>query len=333
MLLEAQRTLGHIDLDEAVGARLRAALTPLPDPSVDPDRSTAQLLQIFTGLLPIDDLQRVLDAGRHPDSPGVTLISGLPTDPTLPDTPVDGGPARDKETYVSESVLLGLSALIGEPYGVHSEKQGNLVHDVIPVAAGAETQTNMGSAVFLNFHNDIIHDPVGHYTLANPDFLVLHCLRPDPSGEAATFYADARDIVAALDGGHVEQLRQAQFQLNAPGNYCRSVGADRVLSDLTPLISGPADYPEISISANGVEALTTSGAEALAALNDACRRVSHEVLLREGQALIINNRKGVHARSQFPARHDGRDRWLQRSYVRRSFWTSRYRTGADRRLL
>lgn len=48
---------------------------------------------------------------------------------------------------------------------------------------------------------------------------------------------------------------------------------------------------------------------------------------------MINNRKGLHARSQFTARYDGRDRWLQRTYVRRDHWSIRYRaTSGSRRV-
>lgn len=333
MTTTTTRTFGRIDLPAITSGRLQQILLDMPDPSADPDSATTRLLQAFATSFDSDDLQSVLDAGRHPDTPGVTLVSGLPVDPGLPLTPADGGPARGKRSYISEGVVLGLSALLGEPYGVHSEKAGQLVHDVIPVKSGSTTQTNMGSKVFLNFHNDIIHDPVGTYTLANPDFLVLLCLRPDPDGEALTYYADARDILAALSDEHAAELRLAQFQLNAPGNYCKAVGQDQVLSDITPIISGPTDYPEVSTSANGVVALTRAGAAALEAFQLACREVAHQVALAPGQALIINNRKGLHARSSFTARHDGTDRWLQRTYVRRSFWTSRYRSNAARRLL
>ncbi|NIL87456.1 hypothetical protein RhoFasGS6_04882 [Rhodococcus fascians] len=332
-VIAARKTLGRIDLPASVTSGLRDKLIEMENPSDNPDLSTTQLLQAFASILDTEDLQQILDAGRHPDTPGVTLLTGLPTDPVLPDTPPDGGPANNKATYVSEGTVLGLSALVGEPYGVHSEKDGQLVHDVIPVQSGANTQTNMGSTVFLNFHNDIIHDPVGHYTLANPDFLILLCVRSDPEGKALTYYADARDVVSRLSPSHTEQLRQAQFQLNAPGSYCRAVGQDQVLSDVTPIITGPDEFPEVATSANGIVALTRAGQLALDAFQVACQEVAHEVALRPGQALIINNRKGLHARSSFVARHDGSDRWLQRTYVRRSFWNSRYRAEQDRRLL
>jgi L-asparagine oxygenase len=318
------RTFERIEIDDQARATLAAELVRISDPSATPERSLTVLHKIFA-TLPVDTLQSIVDFGRLAGTPGVALVDGLPVDPILPPTPDDGGPARGKRTYVSEGNLLGISGLLGEPTGVTTEKDGQIVHDVIPVASGATTQTNQGSKVFLNFHCDIIHDHSKSYTVGNPDFLVLMCVRPDPEGEAVTYYADARDISAALAPEHLEELRKPVFQLNAPGSYCRQVGAEQVLALPAPLISGPEEFPEIGISANGVIPMTTKATAALEALHVACSEVAHEVRLQAGQALLINNRKGCHARSQFVARHDGSDRWLQRSYVRRSIWTARYR--------
>jgi L-asparagine oxygenase len=317
------------DVREAIGSELRS----FPNPVTEIDRSLARLRVIFSRL-PIDQLQALLDFGRHVDTPGVALVRNLPVDPALPETPIDGGPSRDKETFVAESVLLGLSQLLGEPVGFTTEKNGRLVHDVVPVSAGARSQTNQSSHVFLNFHNDIVHDARGRYDVSNPDFLVLNCVRQDGNKEAVTYYADGRDISAALAPEVLEILRRPLFRLNAPGSYVRDVakGVD-VLSDPVPVISGPADSPEVAISANGVVGETVEAEQALEDLQRVCREVAHQVKLEAGTALLINNRKGLHARSQFFARHNGRDRWLQRTYIRRSLWTIRYRgVEGDRRV-
>ncbi|AEW98541.1 TauD/TfdA family dioxygenase [Streptantibioticus cattleyicolor] len=325
------RTLTEIVLPDAVRDAIGEQLAALPDPTTDIDLAMARYHQIFAGL-PIGILQQMLDFGRHIDTAGVGYVRNLPVDRGLPDTPSDGGPSRDKASYVAEGVLLGLTGLLGEPVGFLTEKRGQLVHDVIPVAGGSMTQTNQGSTVFLNFHNDIVHDSIGRYDVSNPDFLVLSCLRADHEGVAATYYADARDISRALDAGTLETLRSPVFRLNAPGSYVREVaGGNDVLSDPVPVISGPDDSPEISVSANGVRAMTSGGQAALDRLQAACREVAHEVFLRPGQALLINNRKGLHARSQFTARYDGADRWLQRTYVRRNQWSIRYRVTPDNR--
>jgi L-asparagine oxygenase len=322
---ESDSTLGEIVLADEVRDALGSSLLSLPDPTGDIDRSLAELHAIFARL-PCWQLQQLLDFGRHFDTPGVMLVRNLPTDPELPPTPVDGGPSLEKKTFVAEGVLLGLSQLLGEPVGFTTEKAGRLIHDVVPVFTGATTQTNQSSGVFLNFHNDIVHDETGRYDVSNPDFLVLNCLRQDIAGEAVTYYADARDIVRALTPQTARTLSAPLFRLNAPGSYVRDVagGAD-VLSAPAQIISGPPDSPEVAISANGVRGLTLEAEQALHDLQLACQEVAHQARLAPGSALLINNRKGLHARSQFSAGHDGRDRWLQRTYLRRSLWSIRYR--------
>jgi L-asparagine oxygenase len=321
----APTTFAEIALSDDVRDTLGAALLPLPDPTVGVDRALARLHQLFAGL-PVDQLQTLLDFGRHADAPGVMLVRNLPVDPVLPSTPVDGGPSREKTTFVAEGVLLGLSQLLGEPVGFTTEKHGRLIHDVVPVASGSTTQTNQSSGVFLNFHNDIVYDEIGRYDVSNPDFLVLHCLRPDADRQAATGYADARDLSRKLDPDTVLTLRAPQFRLNAPGSYVRDVaGGIEILSDPVPILSGPARFPEVAMSANGVRGLTAAAGRVLEELQAACREVAHEVRLEPGTALLINNRKGLHARSRFAARYDGTDRWLQRTYLRRSLWDLRHR--------
>jgi L-asparagine oxygenase len=47
-------------------------------------------------------------------------------------------------------------------------------------------------------------------------------------------------------------------------------------------------------------------------------RLKHQVHLDPGSLLVINNKKVLHSRSEFPANFDGNDRWLIRSYVSRN---------------
>jgi L-asparagine oxygenase len=315
----------RIDLSDEVSAAVGRAFADLPNPEDDCDRAMAEAHKAFAQL-PIGELQQILDFGRHVDMPGVALVENLPVDPVLPPTPSNGGPCVGKPSYVAEGVLLGLSGLLGEPVSFRTEKDGRVVHDIIPTEPGARTQTSQGSAVFLNFHNDIVHDARGRYDISNPDFLVLSCLRADPDGEAKTSYADARDILEALDDEVVETLRSPLFRLNAPGGYTRMyANGQEVLSEPVPLIDGPEYAPEVYVAANGVRKLGPEAEHAFDELQRVCRdpKVGQVVTLKPGQAMLINNRKGVHSRTPFPARYDGTDRWLQRTYIRRSLWNIR----------
>jgi len=316
-----------VSLPDNVRDALLENLLALPDPALDIDDAMARTHQVFADL-PLPTLRTVMDFGRHIDTPGVMLIDNLPTEPNLPPTPADGGPCRAKTTFVAECVLLGLSGLLGEPVGFITERDGRIVHDIIPTASGASTQTSQGSRVFLKFHNDIVHDTSGRYDLSNPDFLVLNCLRADRTNQAETWYADAREILRVLAPKTIETLRAPLFRLNAPGGYVRMfAGGKETYSEPVPILAGPDHAPEISAAANGVRCLTPAAADAFETLQRACRadEVADVVRLEPGQALLINNRKGLHARTQFSAEYDGMDRWLQRTYIRRSLWNIRDR--------
>jgi L-asparagine oxygenase len=59
-------------------------------------------------------------------------------------------------------------------------------------------------------------------------------------------------------------------------------------------------------------AISTGGASALAALNEALQRCAVTVELGSGDVLLIDNRRAVHGRSAFRPAYDGSDRWIQR---------------------
>ncbi|MFI9511283.1 TauD/TfdA family dioxygenase [Nocardia sp. NPDC052566] len=315
----------RITLPNDIRDAMTADLADLDNPEDDPDRATTIGYKAFA-LLPDHMLQAILDFGRHVDAPGVALVENLPRDPRLPPTPANGGPYRDKPSYIAEGVLLGLSGLLGEPVGFSTERDGRIIHDIIPTQDGASTQTSRGSDVLLNFHNDIVHDVSGRYDISNPDFLVLNCLRADMLGEAMTCYVDARDLLDNLDSDVVAALRAPDYRLNAPGGYTQKYadGAE-VLSEPVPLITGPEHSPEVYVAANGVKRLTETAEQAFNELQRVCREtdIGQVVKLEPGQALLINNRKGLHSRSQFRARYDGTDRWLQRTYIRKNLWNIR----------
>jgi L-asparagine oxygenase len=317
-------------LAAADAARLRAAYADVPSPYADPYGALTGLYKAF-GALPSALLKEILLFGRDPAGPGCMLIDGLPIDERLPDTPVAGVVPRERETLDSEKSLLGLAQLMGTPVGYRTEKDGELVHHIVPMPGGEYTQSNRGSKVFLAYHNDSMYDASMVFNSHNPDYLLLLCLRADRGGEARTMYADAREVCAELGAPTRELLRQPRFRMAAPSNYTLLIrGArdgEKVWSDPVPVLTGPAELPEIYIAANGVQALDPFAEQALNEVMGACQRVGerHSVQLQPGQAMLINNRKGVHARTVFQAHYDGHDRWLLRANIRTSLWSIRDR--------
>lgn len=330
----AAPSITRLELDDEARDALLKRLIRQRNPALDLDGTLLALYRAFADLHD-DVLGPIRDFGRYPDAPGAMLVRNLPVDPTLPATPADGRPSPEKSTFVSDCVALGLAQLIGEPVGYTTEKEGRLVHDIVPVPGGERSQTNQSSAVFLSFHNDTTYDDSGYYHRTNPDFLVLVCLRESGDGMGKTAYVDARWLRGRLDGAVVDALRRPEFLMNAPGTYCREhAGGAEVWSNPVPLIEGPVETPEIAAAANGVKPLTVGAAAAWHALQEVCQQdsVAFRTLLKPGEALLINNRKGLHAREPFNAEFAGSDRWLQRCYVRRSWWGLRHRATTERRV-
>ncbi|KJV26724.1 hypothetical protein VI06_16375 [Aquitalea magnusonii] len=323
-----------LSIPARTSAELTQRLCEVATPHEDYQAALVGLHKAFASL-PDELLQQLFHFARDPASPGIMLLEGLPLDAELPATPIEAQAQQGSIAVIAEKSLLGLAQLLGTPVGYLSEKEGNLVHHVVPMQGGEYTQSNRGSKVFLSYHNDSMYDTSGIFNSHNPDFLLLLCLRADGAGEAKTMYADARQVTAKLSKETYDVLRQPRFRMAAPSNYTLLIrqagGSEKIWSHPVPILSGPQELPEIYIAANGVDAIDEQAGEALHQLLDACQIVGeqHAVHLRPGQALLINNRKGVHARTQFSAQYNGRDRWLLRANIRTSLWNIRDRATAQ----
>jgi L-asparagine oxygenase len=229
--------------------------------------------------------------------------------------------------------------LLGEPVAYAEEKDGVLVQDVFPVRSQRTTPSNESSAVSLEFHTELTFSrtaPDQSFDVAAPDFVLLLGLRSFRSRSATTSVVEARDLCARLDATHVAALREPQFQLRAPYSFVRDGSEARPWSPALPLIRGTREAPSMAFDiACGVRALSAEADDALRALRAACAdpAIQRRVQLRRGDLLVIDNSRCAHARSEYEARFDGRDRWLKRAYVRRSVRTLTSRSGGSFRVL
>jgi L-asparagine oxygenase len=304
--------------------RLRDRFAVLPPRSRDVEEFLARLFGACAAL-PVAAMRQLLTFRASPAAPGALLVSGLPVDEDMPATPAEAG-APGKRGQVSECAILLVAVLLGEPVAYRAEKGGVLVQDVYPVRSSRDTPSNESSAVGLGAHTELVFSrtaPRRPLHVAAPDFVLLLGLRCPADRLATTAVIDARDVCARLPGRHLRALRTREFQLMAPYSFTRDGDGGRPWSAPTALLRGPGDAPSLAFdTACGIRALSEGGADALAALRAACEdpAVRTDVQLRAGDLLAIDNRRCAHARGAFPARFDGRDRWLQRVYVRRSVW-------------
>ena len=326
-----------VRLDDHVRKSLHDALLRLESPYDQLDECLLSLY-VLCGQLPRSVLSSIRSFAIDPASPGCLLIDNLPLDTKLPPTPSNSRRSKLKHTFVSEGCLLGIAQVVGNPLGYHNEKDGELIQNVSPVNSETKKTSSESSEIALGFHTDFDFDeksPEKPYNLTNADMIVLFCLRKDLEGKAFTLYIDARDLCEALSAEEIRVLRTPLFEFGASYSFTGLGGNSRIWSRPTAILSGPNTCPEISVDMLcGVRGISSEATSALGSLARACgdERIVQRVCLAPGQILLINNRKGAHARTAFNADYSGHDRWLQRVYARRSLWELRERTTAIPRI-
>ncbi|MEZ5216909.1 MAG: TauD/TfdA family dioxygenase [Ilumatobacteraceae bacterium] len=294
--MSATVTVPRLDLD---GWR-----APEPPPSLDLDQ-LASSLRHGTTPLPSMALDRLRRFGQDPGPLGVLLLTGLDFGPT-PDTPSDPA-AVTTQPGRTEHTLLSVGAVLGEPVGYLPELGGRLIQDLCPVPAASDRQTSTSSRSTLMFHTEAAFHP------HRPSYLLLACRRADHEGVAATTFTALADVLGDLDDDTVAVLRSPRFRLfpdesyldGKPGRWTAPVPVLRVEAGRTSLVFD-------------ADLLRPEDAEAATALETLRHAVDHRqqaIFLRPGDLLVIDNDVVVHGRSPFPARFDGRDRWLQRAFV------------------
>ena len=303
-------------------AALGRAFAELPSAEADSEALLARVLQTAHHL-PVDILRTLLWFRVAPQAPRALLLAGMPLDEHLPPTPTDPAARVVKSGQVSQCGILLVAVLLGEPVAYAGEKGGALVQDVFPTEGQRTTPSNESSAVPLEFHTELTFSraaPEQSFDVAAPDYVLLLALRSAVERSATTSIVEARDLCDRLQPRALKTLREERFQLRAPHSFTRDNG-DRPWSRPLALVRGPVEDPRIAFDiACGVRALTPAAEEALDALRTACAEpaVQRAVRLGEGDLLVIDNERCAHSRSPYVAAFDGRDRWVHRTYVRRS---------------
>ncbi|XVQ85640.1 TauD/TfdA family dioxygenase [Microbispora siamensis] len=249
-------------------------------------------------------LRHTVRAFRRDSGPrGVLLLRGLPVDPSeLGPTPMVDGSVQRTAT-VPAALLVALACGLGDPSAFAAEKTGALVQDVVPVPGREEFQGNSGS-VLLSFHTENAFHP------HRPDFVMLLCLRGDPEGVAGLRTACVRTVLPLLTARTREVLGDARFVTAAPPSFqCETATPPHAV------LSGADDDPDIRVDLAATEPLDAEAADALAELAELFDRTALTSRLRPGDLVIVDNRITVHGRTAFHPRYDGRDRWLQRTFV------------------
>jgi L-asparagine oxygenase len=241
------------------------------------------------------------DLADDPPPAGALLLRGLPVGdvPATPARPQD--PTTKDRT--SELVLLAAARRLGQPVGYEPEHGGGLVQNLVPTPDAIVRQTSTSSGVQLAFHTETAFHP------HRPRYLLLLCLRGDPSGH--TLLCSIPHVVRQLPADVVAVLRAPRFDCGVDESFGRT--ARRI--GPVAIVAGDDHHPIVRFDAELTAGLDHDADDALAVLRRAVDECYIELTLERGDLLVVDNAIAVHGRSPFPARFDGTDRWLQRTFV------------------
>lgn len=255
---------------------------------------------------PLDDEVRsalvAFAADSGPD--GSLLLRRLPVG-AVPATPPRPGVPTGKD-YTSEHTLLSVACVLGEPIGYVQEHGGGLVQDIVPDRASRDRQVSSSSTVTLAWHTETAFHP------HKSRYLLLLCLRGDP--QAVTMLCSIERIRPWLDADTIAILREPRFRTRPDASFLDGDGPG-AFGPLQPVLSGSPARPTFTFDEDLMIGTDPDAQSAFAALAQAVRSHATSVVLEAGDLLAVDNYMTVHARSPFPARFDGNDRWLQRAFV------------------
>lgn len=222
----------------------------------------------------------------------------VPPTPLVADTETDACPSATR-------ALLRFADDIGRAVGYDREQNGRHIQDIFPVKSSERAQVSTSSKVMLGSHTETAFHP------HKPRYVVLLCLRGDAN--AATTYADVHEIVQHLSDEAVDVLQIGEFVTTVDPSFMTKGEPDARVT-VTPLTKKQSGwvlvYDELLMSGT-----STRAANALAELHVAVKRATKQVVLADGDLLVIDNDRAVHGRTPFIPRYDGTDRWLKRALV------------------
>lgn len=264
--------------------------------------------------LPAELASRIDEFNANGNLAGYLLLRGTPVeqDSDLPPTPTSTPPPPDRPLLNMEAILciigsrLGLLSAYDQGYG--NRRASTVIHDLYPTK-NAHPLSAETTEIQLEFHSDLSHHA------RQPNYIVLACSRADHERKAATVIASIRRAMPLLSDQVKNLLFERMFTRLVEGGSGETTRSSSDFANFR-VFHGDKEDPFLCYDRSFLTADDPADREAIAALSRALDEVAEEVRLAPGDLLIIDNFHTTHARTPFTGQWDGRDRWLNRAYVR-----------------
>jgi gamma-butyrobetaine dioxygenase len=183
---------------------------------------------------------------------------------------------------------------------------------------------------YLGLHMDLLY-------MDNPPALqLLHCLRNTCEGGTSLF-CDSYQTAAQLRDDNINSFNRLLYQKtrfvydNAGENYSKNrhvikIGKNKEIESVSwsPPFQGPFMISGGNLDSNSASYFRsyTGALKEFAARIEAPENI-YEYRLKEGECVIFNNRRVLHARTAFDI--SSGERWLKGAYIDGDVWSSRHR--------
>jgi hypothetical protein len=239
------------------------------------------------------------------DIPAI-VISGLPIDNIKP-TP-SNVPASDNHRSPTddEIVHIIIASYLGQVFAWDSIQNGNIINHIIPVIENSLKLISSNYDRLFDFHTEDAFHPLAG------DYLALSCIR-NPS-KVPTLISFLGDIDTESDWA--QPLFNKKFFIHS--NIAHNV--DRIQKP-SPILFGDVRHPYVRFNRNSMSVIDEEqeATKAVEIFYSKLTEQASEVILKEGDAIYIDNFRTMHARPPYKPKFKGSDRWLKRLYVS-SLW-------------
>lgn len=256
------------------------------------------------------------------------VIKNLPFDPRVtrgmvnPEDLMTGKP-----NDMSEVIVTGFTALIGEPYAISYQGQG-IVSNLSPKKTHLHTNTGLGADKELSLH---VENSAARLLTGDraPDGLALIGVSPEKKGSPGTMVADGRLAIAVIGSAHKQVLRDpTEFTVKVPERWRNSSTTSETAID-TAVVYGSEGYPSFVGALYGDMLIPKSyrASVALEAFKKALNDVAVDLFVDPGTLALIDNHVLWHGRRKFAPSFDADGRPYR--FIQRVYWTSTLRRFGD----
>ncbi|VVO01170.1 taurine catabolism dioxygenase TauD [Pseudomonas fluorescens] len=242
----------------------------------------------------------------------------------LPETPTVFFPVPMAEgTVMARATAVGCLAAIGlQAVSYGSEENGELfVNLVVMPGEGLFAEKSRKG---MKGHTDAVSFPVRGQTdpenpriSPSPDFVCLSGLRnPD---DVHTTVMPLTSVLDKLDPGIIAELKTPQYHVRSQKTFRIGMGeilGDELVLEDASLLFDVSGQHWIRYSHNCIlmDDEAVAAKEALVAFEAACVASISGTVISPGDILLVNNRIGLHGRSNVGGEPGGNSRWLLRTY-------------------